>query len=421
MHMKFSRIPKNRNEITGAMEQCISRSNEVEARIENALAVPATIVVTGTDPADLQTAISGAADGDVIEVRTNAAYSPITLPGDKTLIVRAGQGYGPRLTGTRCIRLVNGSDGHIVSGFAFESYTTGAPNHSGAGIDFDDYNAKANNCIFHDLNFGQVTAGSAVMLSYHWTKGSDNYANPPQPSELSDTISFVDCHFWKAGVEGTEGGVIALRAFAHPLVLRCQIHGENMNSRGIQMQNCTDILIKDCTVHGYTGGNGEGIKIDSIGSPVAVRESGLIVGNRVFDAIEGIDVDDDADMVVIDNLCAHCTDEGISVDDSAKALIVGNVCFSCGIGIMAEAGAVTEMQSNCCFGNTTDYSILNGYALPSSNVQHQKNGLRYPQARTVPFDAGAPGDWAVSDPKVTSNAIDRLAAAVAGLLGNPIP
>ena len=419
--MKSSRIPKDRNYLTSLVENCISRTAKVEARIENALAAPATDVVTSSDAGALAAAIAAASDGAVIEVQTNAAYNPIVLPANKTLIIRAGQGYGPRLTGARCIQIADGSECHLVSGFSFESYTTPNPNYSGAAIDFETLNSKITDVVFHNMSFGAVTAGSAVMLSYHWSEGGDNYANPPQADELSDTISFVDCHFCEAGAEAIEGGCLSLRAIDHPLILRCQINGEDKDSRGIQLQNCTDFLVRDCTVRGFSGGNGEGIKIDSIGSPVAVRESGLIVGCRSSECVEGIDIDDNADVIVLDNLCFGNTDEGISIDDSAKCLCVGNVCFDNGVGIKAESGSVTELQCNSCFGNGTDYSILNGYALPSSNVTDANNAFRYAVARGVPYAVGDAGDWATASPITIAAALDRIAAAVAGLLGAPIP
>jgi len=419
--MKPSRIPRDRNFLTSLVENCISRTAQVEARIENALAQVATVVVTDTDPDALATAIDGASDGAVIEVQTNAAYNPIVLPSDKTLIIRAGQGYGPRLTGTRCIQIADGAECHLVSGFSFESYTTPNPNYNGAAIDFETLNSKITDVVFHNMSFGQVTAGSAVMLSYHWSEGGDDYAAPPQPDELSDTVSLVDCHFCEAGAEGIEGGCLSLRAIAHPLILRCQINGEEKNSRGIQLQNCTDFLIRDCTVRGFGGGNGEGIKIDSIGAPVAVRESGLILDCVSSECVEGIDIDDNADVIVLDNMCFGNVDEGISIDDSAKCLCVGNVCFDNGVGILAEAGSVTELQYNSCFGNTADYSILNGYVLPSSNVTNANNAFRYSVARGVPYKAGDDADWVAPSPTTVAQALDRIADAVAGLLAAPIP
>ena len=41
--------------------------------------------------------------------------------------------------------------------------------------------------------------------------------------------------------------------------------------------------------------NGEGIKIDAIGSPVAVRNTGWVLHNDVHDCVEGIDCDDYCD------------------------------------------------------------------------------------------------------------------------------
>lgn len=43
------------------------------------------------------------------------------------------------------------------------------------------------------------------------------------------------------------------------------------------------------------------------------------------------------------------------------------------------------------------------------------------QAAALSYTPGTPGDWAPTAPTTQGEALDRLATAVAGLLGGPIP
>jgi len=45
-----------------------------------------------------------------------------------------------------------------------------------------------------------------------------------------------------------------------------------------------------------------------------------------------------------------------------------NACTRCGKGIYAEAGSICELAGNNCYQNASNYTILNGYALPASNL-----------------------------------------------------
>jgi hypothetical protein len=392
----------------------------VLGKIDAALAAPATVIVSGVGAGDLQTAIAAAADGDVIEVRTNATYSPITLPSTMVLTIRAGIGYGPLLTGTKCIKIVDGAHDHIVSGFGFTAYTTDDNNAQGAGITFRDQGSKCQDLIFHNLHFEEVTAGSAVLMSFHRSVGPDSYDKPPQPAEMSDGISFVSCSFYKACKDGTEGAALLLRGFNKPIFYGCYVDGAALNSRGFMLQNCTNFRVEGNRIQSFTG-NGEGLKIDSIGLPVAVRNTGYVIENDAYKCIEGIDCDDDCDVVVLNNRCVECTDEGISIDGGvapaiARVLAVGNICTLCNRGIYAEAGSICELSGNSCFGNTTDYSILNGYVLPGSNLATLGPARRYVPAQGVPYIPAVPGNWVGPVPATVAAALDRIAAAI-----GPIP
>lgn len=366
----------------------------VLGKIASALAETATVTVTGGAGA-LQTAITAAVDGDVIEVQDDLVYSPITLPAGKTLIIRARIGNFPRLSGTNCIKVDNGADGHIVSGFGFVTYTTGDNNAMGAGITFTNQGSKCSDLIFHNLSFEEVTAGSAVLMSYHRSVGGDNYANPPQPSEMSSGIAFVSCRFYKACADGTEGAALLLRAFDKAFIYDNRIDcgwvlpGPTQNGvRGILLQACTNFWVEKNRVENSQGQNSEGIKIDSIGTPTAVFNTGWVVDNDFYKMTEGIDCDDDcAGVVVYKNRCSYCTSqvpasyggEGISIDGGsayARVLVIDNACTRCYDGIYAEAGSYCEMFGNSSWDNVSnDYRLANGYVLPASNVTTPRRGV----------------------------------------------
>lgn len=352
----------------------------IQGKISQALAKTATVVVTGTNAGDLQAAIAGASDGDVIEVQTNATYDPITLPASKVFVVRAARGFCPVLSGTNCVKIEDGAADHIVSGFGFKSYTTGDTNAMGAGITFKDQGSKCQDMIFHNCSFEEVTAGSAIMMSYHRSVGGDNYANPPQPGEMSDGFAVVSCHFYKACKDGTEGAAVALRGFKNFVAYDCWIDGGELGgsgARGLLLQNCTNFIVEKNRTRGMTTNNGEGIKVDNIGTPVAVWNSGLVYDNDLNKCIEGVDCDDYADVVVVGNRCTLCSGEGISIDGGAAPAIgrvqaVGNACTRCLVGFKAEAGSTCGLYFNACWDNGTNYSILNGYVKPASNIEEAR-------------------------------------------------
>jgi len=347
-------------------------------------ATPSTIL-TDTDPDALNNAVAAASAGDVIEVRTNATYNPVTIPAATELIIRAGEGYTPSISGQEALKLTNGASKVVLSGFTFSGCSTPQTNYSGAAVTFATLNSIVDNIIFDRCTFAEVQNGSAVMLSYHWSQGGDNYQNPPQPGEESENISFIECTFDQACKEGTEGAALSLRPVRRPFVYKCSIDGKNYavgnGCRGIQLQNCPEAMIHSNEIYNMIG-NGEGIKFDTIGAPVALYPTGQVIKNQAHNCIEGIDIDDNSFITAIDNQCYDNTDEGISVDDSAVATLTNNLCWNNNDGILLENGAVTELQNNHCYANpNNNYNILNGYTLPTTNI----DGLTTP-ADTDPAD-----------------------------------
>lgn len=344
--------------------------NQLETA-EQARERAATTVIVSADPDAIQDAIDAASADDVIEVQTNNVYNPITIPAATPLVIRAGNGFNPVLSGQEAVKLTNGATNFILAGFTFNNCSPGNPNYQGAAVTFLTQGCIVDTIIFDRCTFNEVTSGSAVLLSFHWSTGGDLYYNPPQPSELSDNISFIECESHQACKDGNEGAAIALRAFRKAFFYKCDLDGENYQEgngcRGLQLQNCPEAIVFETQSYNHRG-NGEAIKFDVIGAPVAVRCSGHIIRSAGFGSVEGIDIDDSSDVIAIDCLAYGNDDEGISVDDSATCGLLNNKTWNNTTGILLEAGAVTELYNNHSYSNGTNYSILNGYALPPSNI-----------------------------------------------------
>ena len=353
--------------------------------------IPANVVHTDTDADSLNTAIQALEDGDVMEVNSSAVYNPISIPADKELVIRTAIGKCINLTGTECIKLMNGARDTLISGVSIESCTSSAGNERGAGISFGEHEAIVSNIIFNNISIDEVTNGSAVMLSYHWTVDGDTYFTPNVLSECSSGVKFVDCCFYKANKDNIEGGSLALRGVIGAYISNCHFRDGGSAYRQISLQNCIGAYIVDNNIRNVAtpGTNGEGIKIDKLGSCV-YRSSAYIARNTIKNAIEGIDIDDNVDAWVLDNVCFECTQEGISVDDSATVVISRNLCYNNNYdgnssGIRVEAGAIVSMHQNNCVNNTTDYKIENGYVSPDGNSTDIRDIVLRDSSRNLPY------------------------------------
>lgn len=327
----------------------------------------ATTTLTTTGAGDLAAAITAASDGDVIEIQTNATYTGFTIPSATTLVIRAGYGYHPVITDSQACQLSDGAANVILIGLTFDACDLGAGNvnYQGSCVTFATQNARVENITFYQCQFINIAdvSASAIMLSYHWSVGGDQYFDPPQPDELSTRVAFMDCYAYHACTDGIEGAAFNLRAVRDAVFYRCDIDGDAANvsdSRGIQLQNCPDAIISHCHVHdiGDGGGNNEGIKLNAIGSPTAVFGSGVVQYNTVQLATEGIDIDDDVQgAVVYGNKVRDCSTEGISIDGGAPefgiALVLGNKCYNNDTGIFVQAGGLALLHNNHAFFNTT--------------------------------------------------------------------
>ena len=326
------------------------------------------VTLEDNDPAALQTAINDLEDGEILAIKTDAAYNPIVIPAAKSFIIYVMDGYAPSITGAECIRLSNGAARVAISGLILEDFTTPAQNERGGAISFAEHETKVQDIIFHNLKIRNLVGnGSAIMLSYHWSVGGDTYFTPTQINELSERITFSGCYFSKACNDGIEGGCITIRGCLSPLVEKCRIDNAAVAGRGIQLLNCLVGMVYSNDVTRIGGGNAEGIKIDQIGISPFVQ-SVYVKGNRVKNCIEGVDIDDNVIAVVKDNHCYNCTDEGISIDNDSKAIVVGNICHGNNIGIRAENGSGYDLKQNCCYNNVAnDYQLDDGGIVDDSN------------------------------------------------------
>ena len=356
----------------------------------------ATVIHTDSDPDSLNSVIQTLDDGDILEVDSTVTYNPISIPSNKSLIIRPKLGKCIKLTGTECIKLMNGSRDTIISGVAINNSVSPAINERGAAISFGEHETIVSNITFYNISIDTVTLGSGVMLSYHWSLNGDTYYTPNTLEECSDRVSFIDCCFYKANKDNTEGASLSLRGINNVLIYNCHFRDNALSMRQIQLQNCQLANISNNHIRNTAtpGTNSEGIKIDELGS-CTYRSSATIVNNIIRNAVEGIDIDDNVDAFCLDNVCYECTEEGISVDDSAIAVLARNLCYCChydenSAGFTIENGALVNMYQNNAVNNSIDYNILNGYSLPSGNSTLIEDIILKDTADNVIYDGDIP-------------------------------
>ena len=366
----------------------------VHNQIEKLIAATPDVILSTNGANDLNTTIAALTDGQLLEIAVSATFGPITLPSGKSFKIRVAEGFMPVITGQNCIKVANGAANILISGIIIDTFTSSYANGYGGAISFAADHSKCSNIIFHDITCRNASGCSAVMLGYH----SDYpYDTAPLLSEMSDRIAFVECHFHKCSTDATEGATLTLRGFTYSYVCECSIDAFNL-SRGMQFQDCIETVIQDCFVANCSGGgNGEGIKIDSIGAPSGYRCTAIIRRNVVKRCVEGIDIDDVTSCnQVEDNIISECVDEAISVDGTGStgigvATLVGNICFKSGKGIYLEAGSVANLKNNVCFENTTNYSISNGYVVDDSNTTSANDSKIVTFATIVRNDSSVSG------------------------------
>jgi len=384
-------------ELSFIQTSAIGTVSQIEAKLQS----PYTVRHTDTDPDSLNTVIQGLIDGDILEVDSSATYNPISIPADKELIIRPILGKCIKLTGTECIKLMNGARDTIIAGVSIENCASPAGNERGSGISFGEHNTIVSNISFYNISIDTVTNGSAVMLSYHWTVNGDTYFTPNTIEECSTNIRFINCCFFDANKDNIEGGALALRGITGAFIYKCNFRDNTHSMRQISLQNCINAYISKCNIRNtaVAGTNSEGIKLDKLGSCL-FRSTAYVIGNVIKNAIEGIDIDDNVTAFVMDNICYECTEEGISVDDSAIAVLARNLCYNCrydanSSGIRVENGAIVQLHQNNCVNNITNYKIENGYSLPVGNGESVQDIILKDSSRNLVYDGTIPDAYNV--------------------------
>lgn len=351
-------------------------SSHVEQVLSNVPSLVPDVILTTMGAGDLQAAINTLGSGQVLEVRTSATYSPVVLPavaGGYT--IKAGIGFVPKISGARCVAIANGAIDVTLFGFELLNGTTPAANYDGAFITLATQNAKADRIIFANLHVHDIASpGSGVMWSYHWSVGGDFYYTPPNPAtEFSTQVAFVDCRFVNAGNDNIEGGALCLRGIDQPYVARCEVDGAGVATRGIQIQDCFNALITDCTCYDFSG-NGEAVKVDDLGSPgwhatYGVWNTGVIRRCFAHDATQGFDIDDWCAMVVQGCVAQDCAAEGFVLDNDSQCIFDCCSAFRCNDGFRFESGSEGTARNCMAYANVSNnYRMDNGFVPDVSNT-----------------------------------------------------
>lgn len=358
-----------------------------------------TKTLTTTGSGDLATIVGTLVDGDILEIQVSASYDSITLPTGIRCAIRVKKGYDVELNAAQGITIPNGASNVFVAGFIFDS-NPGGSNNKGSAICFE-HQAIANDITFYNCTF-RNNSHSAVLLSYHQSIGGDNYATANTLAELSNRISFVECHFDRSANEAIEGASIVLRGINIPFIYECDINARSL-SRGINIQNSRNCHISyNNVINAGGGGNGEGIKLDKIGSPTYYN-SGIFYKNRVANCTEGIDIDDTDEAIVLQNTVSGCSTEGISLDPTSIGVFIQNITFNNVDGIRFEAASVGNLKGNVSFNNSSNnFRMDNAYVPDNSNTTAISD--TFIGADKIPYDNSSSGLSAT----LVQDAIDEI-------------
>jgi parallel beta-helix repeat protein len=374
--------------------------------INEALTITPTKILSTTGAGDLQAMITTLVDKDILEIRADATYSPIIIPGGLRLIIRGAIGYGVVLTGANCITISNGTANVTICNIIIDSPTTVDSNGLGSGICMEHLGIISH-LIFYGITIRNAQS-SGVLMAYHQSVGGDDYVLPNvYPGEFSNQIAFVNCSFNKATDEPIEGGSLTLRGFLNPAIAKCNFNMQNVGGRGIQLQNCMKTYVtENYVINGSGTANGEGIKMDRFGTPApAYFSSGLVTFNTVKNCKQGIDIDDCDYASVIGNTSFLNTNEGICVCGADNCNVISNVCYNNNDGIAVEIAATAILKNNVSFSNTNQNYRLDAGGSPdnsnSSIIANTING-----ADSVAYNNATSNLTAT----LTQNAIDEIRA-----------
>ena len=392
-----------------------SYHSAVYNEIEKLYTTTADVILVTSGSTDLATTISSLTEDQVLEIRSSAVFSPINIPSGVSFKIKVTDGCAPSITGVDCIRLDNGAANVLISSLIIENCSSSYGNGVGSAIGFTTDACKVNDIIFHNLTIRNATE-SAVMISYN---NRYNYALAPTISQMSNRLSFIGCHFYKATTDKIEGSALNLRGIINAFIKDCYINSANLG-RGIQIQDSINTVIENNYICNCKDGNGgEGIKIDEIGTIIGYRNTAIIRNNIVKNCIEGIDIDDATSCNIIqNNIVSECSEEGISLDGGTPngiASIIGNTCYKNTVGIRLESGSVGNLKKNICYNNGTNYLIQNGYSLDDSNTTSLDDCFISSYASLVKNDSSVSGSI-VSD---ALNTLNTTKQAISGGTSRP--
>ncbi|MHA2426961.1 MAG: hypothetical protein ACXADB_02915 [Candidatus Hermodarchaeia archaeon] len=177
---------------------------------------------------------------------------------------------------------------------------------------------------------------------------------------------------------------------------------------------------------------------NSIGALNGAPNSILIYEVKSTFAENGIGISDGTGAAANGHIHVQCEDiyvigTGVAIaKDGAGALVgyaahilelLGGVGNGTGIAMSNSLGAGDVDLQVGILDMTTAYNLAAGCELKMivNSLSGAAVGAGTAYVTTAGYIAGTPPDWAGSPPTSVNNAIDRLASAVQGLLGGPIP
>lgn len=174
------RIDASGGDANGGCSTETDWTSEAEARVASLPSLVPDLVLTDTASGALQTAINSLAAGQVLEVRSDATYDPVTLPAVAGgYVVKAGEGFTPKISGQECVRLANGAEDITFSGFELYNGTSPLNVARGAFISFATEFSLVRRIVFAHLYLHDVVGNaSGVLLSYFWAAGSTRRTFP---------------------------------------------------------------------------------------------------------------------------------------------------------------------------------------------------------------------------------------------------
>lgn len=348
-------------------------SGLVKDAIAYAKGATATVVVNTVGAGDLAAAVAAAVAGDVIEVQTNATYSPVVIPAGVRFVLRAGAGFTPKITGDRCIRLSDGAANVTVIGFGIENATTPNANFEGSGICMLGEGSKVSDIIFSNMSFLNC-AGSAILIAGKQAAYASNYTL----ADLSDGFAVVDSSFMNACSDITKGASVFVRGCRNVLFRHCYVDNGAGRSRGFMLQACIESVIEDCVALSSLGLPlaDEGYKLDILTPATAPFKNDVVVRRcRAQGFVQGFDADDQTVAQFEDCFSVRCTDGFVSLKATNKVTFLRDVAVTCTNGFRVVNASIESCLKNLAANCTNGYVFPVGYLLDDTNQSGARDSM----------------------------------------------